>query len=172
MGVPDQAVVPETFQHATCVVESTLESLATLCNIQFTQAAQPLPEVPPSDSLLAIIALMGDLDWSLGLALPRETAVAVVAKFAGFDVPFDSADMGDAMGELANIVGGTTKAKLDAKGVRVDISLPTVLRGQNVQLVQSLHSPSLCQSFMSPLGGLQVAIVAGKHLVAVRQPGA
>jgi chemotaxis protein CheX len=171
MDVSDTSIVPATFQHASCVVEAAVESFATTCNLQLA-AAEPMAAADPQNyAVLAVIALMGDLDWSLGLALPRETAVAVVGRFAGFEVPFESPDMGDAVGELANILGGTAKAKLDTRGVRVSISLPTVLRGQNVMVVQSEHAHSVRRAFTSPLGGLEVAIVSGRELVPLRRPG-
>jgi len=50
-------------------------------------------------------------------------------------VPFESSDMGDAIGELANVIAGSVKARLDQRGAKANISLPTVLRGSAVESV-------------------------------------
>src|SRR5581483_4177566 len=47
-----------------------------------------------------IISFFGDMPWSLSWVLNEETAPALAQKFAGFEIPFDSPDMGDVTGEL------------------------------------------------------------------------
>ena len=52
--------------------------------------------------------------------------------FAGFEIPFDSADMGDAVGEFSNILAGRAKMRLTEQDIQVKLSLPNVLRANDM----------------------------------------
>jgi len=88
------------------------------------------------DGVLGIISLVGGLQCSIVLGLPRETAKAVTAKFAGFEIDYDGPDMGDVVGELANVVAGDAAGRLESRGIKADLSLPTVARGNDVEMIQ------------------------------------
>ena len=71
-------------------------------------------------TVLSVISLVGGVDWSIFLGLPKDTAVALAKSFAGFDIPFESDDLGDAIGELSNILAGNVKARLDRVGIKTE----------------------------------------------------
>lgn len=158
-------------EHQDCVLESAVETFGSTCNVTLAPAAAEPAKDPAAKALLAVISLVGDIEWSLCLGLPGETATALAAKFAGFEIPFDSPDLGDAIGELANILGGTVKAKLDSRGVRADISLPTVMRGTCVEVLNLQGMPRARTFFESPCGPLWTEVVVGSGLVKTRRPG-
>jgi len=83
-------------------------------------------DAPPTDApdLRAAIALSGAVSGSAVLALPRQTAERLVERFAGHPVAPDGPDLADAVGELANIICGTAKARFPAAPVH--ISCPRV----------------------------------------------
>jgi len=85
------------------------------------------------DGVVGIISFVGDASWILMLALPKDSAETLAEKFCGFEVEYDSPDMGDVIGELANVMAGDIVARMGVEGVKVAMSLPTVLRGQNVE---------------------------------------
>src|SRR5207244_10134077 len=111
------------------------------------------------DGVVGIISFMGGLSWSLMLGLPRETATALALAFAGFEIPFDSADMGDVVGELANVLAGGVSARLDTAGVAAQMSLPTVARGSDVELLLPGGLPSQRLPFASARGQFWVKVV-------------
>ena len=127
------ATDPSILKHADCVVEAAGQVFETTCGTSL----QPLPgqDLAGEEVVLAIISLVGDLDWAVFVGLPRQTAIKVAHAFAGFDIPFESEDMGDAIGELTNILAGLVKSHLDAKGLEVAISLPTVVRAQGMEML-------------------------------------
>lgn len=85
------------------------------------------------DGVVGIISFVGDSSWILMLALPKTSAETLAEKFCGFKVEYDSPDMGDVIGELANVMAGDIVARMGTEGVKVAMSLPTVLRGNNVE---------------------------------------
>ncbi len=147
-------------QHWECVVKAATEVFESTCGTQLTLLAEPV--AANEKLILAVIALVGEVEWSLFLGLPGPTATAVAAKFAGFDIPFDSPDMGDAIGEVTNILAGRLKALLDKRGVRADISLPTVMRADGLEVLVQRQSASAKACFDSPIGRLWTGVLAGK----------
>ncbi len=85
------------------------------------------------DGVVGVISFVGDASWILMLALPKDSAETLAEKFCGFAVDYDCPDMGDVIGELANVMAGDIVARMGVEGVKVAMSLPTVLRGQNVE---------------------------------------
>jgi len=112
------------------------------------------------DSVLGIISLVGGLQCSIVLGLPRETAKAVTAKFAGFEIDYDGPDMGDVVGELANVVAGDAAGRLESHGIKADLSLPTVARGSDVEMIQQDKTMSRLVHYECTDGGFWVRISA------------
>jgi chemotaxis protein CheX len=148
------------FKHHECIGESAAGILNATCGISLSP--QDDKDVPGNDVLIAVISLVGSVEWSIFLGLPRLTACALAAKFAGFEIPFESGDMGDAVGELANILAGDIKNRLDAKGVKANISLPTVIRAQDIHVLIQRNATAIKTCYRSELGSLWVGVTAGK----------
>jgi chemotaxis protein CheX len=132
---PASASFPPTV--AAGAREALESSLASILGAPPTCTASD--DSPGSCSgVLGIISFVGDPPWTFTMQLPQATAVAVAQRFAGFHIPFDSPDMADVVGELANVIAGEVVARLERKGVKAHMSLPSVLRGQNIEL-NSVH---------------------------------
>lgn len=86
-----------------------------------------------STKIVGIISFVGDLTWSIVLILPEATAEVMSKKFAGFDVPFESEDMGDVVGEMTNIIAGMVCGYLEKDCIQAQLSLPTVARGKDFE---------------------------------------
>ncbi len=147
-------------EHTECVAEAAVEIFNATCGVTL----EPLAEVENlagDGVIIAVISLVGDVEWSVFLGLPKDTASAAAAKFAGFEIPFESADMGDAIGELTNMLAGQVKALLDQRGVKADISLPSVMRADNMSILVQRDSAGEKTCFNSPLGKLWTGVIVG-----------
>lgn len=156
----ETATIEPELKHGECVQEAAVNIFNTTCRLTVTP--QDESQVGNSDVVIAIISLVGQIEWSVFIGLPRATACACAARFAGFEIPFESSDMGDAVGELANIIAGDVKARLDARGVKADISLPMVIRAQDIQVLVQRNSKTLKQCYNSEPGPLWIGVTAGK----------
>jgi chemotaxis protein CheX len=85
--------------------------------------------------IAGIISFLGEMPWSLAWILSHDTAPALAQRFAGFEIPFDSSDMGDLAGELVNVIAGEIVVQLEKRGIKAMMSLPTVARGRPLELV-------------------------------------
>ena len=151
--------VLEVSSYGDCIATAADVTFQSICGV--TPQVVPCPqEEPGGDMVLAVISLVGQVEWSVFLGLPQTTAVAAAAKFAGFPIPFDSPDMGDAIGELTNILAGQVKAILDKRGVKVEISLPSVMRAANLQVLNNRHAVTTKTCFDSGLGHFWAGMLA------------
>lgn len=142
-----------------CILEAVTEVFSSTCGVAVKAIEMTSG---PGSKIVSVISLVGDVEWSLYLGLPQDTAGKLAAKFAGFEIPFDSPDMGDAVGEITNILAGNVKARLDRRGVKADISLPSVMRVDSLEVLSSHTHPMLKSCYESELGLLWTGLVAGK----------
>jgi CheY-specific phosphatase CheX len=87
----------------------------------------------------------------------------VARRFAGGGIAPDDVDVGDAIGELTNIVAGQVKVLLNKNGINVNVSLPTVVKASGLEtLVQrGRNTASGYTHFDSPAGKLWTAVSVG-----------
>lgn len=79
---------------------------------------------------------------TLMVAIPRETAVSLSEVFCGMELPFESDDMGDLVGEISNILAGEVAANAEQVGFVGQSSLPTVTRGSDLKLFMPNKPPT------------------------------
>lgn len=117
-------------------IESTKNVFQTMMQLT-VRVGKPTPQsaIPShSSDVSGIIGMSGDVVGVTILSFPMETAKAIVTKFVGMEMPEDSEDFGDAIGELVNMVTGGAKAKFEGKDV--SISCPSVVVGANHKVQQ------------------------------------
>lgn len=116
-----------------------------------------------------VIGFTGDATGCVVLSFPKDVACKVASTFAGVAITLESPDLVDAIGELANMVAGN--AKKDFEGVRISISLPSVIIGENHVVGQSRMVPRLVIPCASELGSfhVEVAMKVDKPVTIVAQ---
>lgn len=142
-----------------CISQAAPEIIQTTCGVKLV--LQSGDHEPTSDGVvIALISLVGDVDWSIFLGIPRATAPSLAEKFAGFKIPFESDDMGDAVGELTNILAGAVKTRLFGQGIKANISLPSVLRAEGLHVLNRRDSETIRLCFTCPLGPIWTGVIA------------
>ena len=147
-------------QHVDCVTSAAVELFESTCAATLEPVAGDAHAAEPDGVIVAVISLVGDVEWAVLLGMPRDTASGVATKFAGFEIAFDSEDMGDAIGELTNIFAGLVKANLDRSGVRVEMSLPSVMRGESLEMLSRTGIRAELTCFGSELGKVWAGVLA------------
>lgn len=115
------------------VKQSIIIAFDKICGTSVEDA--PEKSSAGSDGIVGIISFVGDLNLSLMLGFTPDSAVEIAQKFAGFEIPFDSADMGDVIGEMTNVLAGVINGGLETIGLKTHMSFPTVARGSDVELL-------------------------------------
>lgn len=141
---------------------ATVEAFTKICGA-VSVLESDATDFSHGDKIDGIISFVGDLTWSLVLVLPFRSAENMAQKFAGFEIPYDSLDMGDVVGELTNVLAGVLCGRLEDDGVHSQISLPTVTRGSNFELLMTDHLISKQLFFTAGSSHFMVRIVVAKH---------
>ncbi len=160
MSAADTGNGPTVVEHIDCVMQAASNTFSSTCGVELAEAELDAAVVE-GQVVFAVISLVGDLEWSVFLAMPAQTACNAVEKFFGMPIEFESADMSDAVGELTNIFVGQVKALLDQQGVTVEISLPSVLRAEKLQVLAHSGGSQINQGYDSDVGPLMVGVIIG-----------
>lgn len=155
--------VPRRLTIDPVLVSSVQESVVYVMNLlagitpEFEVLDQPIAIV---DGICGRIAFVGDVSWSLMVYCTRHSAMEVAEALAGFEMDYDHPDMGDAIGELANIFAGDAVARLDSHGITVAMGLPAVFRGHDIEVLLSKNTTSVWCAFHLPKSTFWVETVA------------
>lgn len=121
--------------HAQHLIDSTQEIFSSMIFLDVTPG-DPFKRSnePLTDSISGMIGLAGSIKGSLAIHLPNDAALAVTTAFLGMDVEEIDEDVKDAIGELANMLGGSLKAVLDPSGSDVKLSMPSTVYGEEYSI--------------------------------------
>ncbi len=169
---PSEEHQDATLQHWEYVIEASVSVLQSMCDAAVTPCnAKSGGRSPDEDAVAAVISLVGDLEWSLWLEFPRQTAMGVARAFAGIEVPFESDEMGDATGELLNMIAGDVKTKLSRHGLMTTLSLPSVIRGRQLCILAQSDQPSEQSRLKLRWGEAWLGVATGLRVGDVREVG-
>lgn len=117
------------------ITESTQEIFSSMIMLEVTPG-EPYKRNKSvlRSSISGIIGLTGSIKGLLAIHLPKQTALEVTTAFLGMDVTEIDEDVRDAIGELANMLGGSLKATLDPKGSGIQLSMPTAIYGEEYSI--------------------------------------
>ena len=109
--------------------------------------------------ITALIGLSGPIRGIVVLSFPVNTALSIVSRLLGTEVRVVDESVLDSVAELVNIVAGGAKARLhDSDGPPVDLSLPSVVRGQRYSIEHPSRSTWLDVPFVSELGTFHLRV--------------
>ncbi|MFH2002382.1 MAG: chemotaxis protein CheX [Planctomycetota bacterium] len=140
------------------VVEETVNLFLTACEMNLSVCDCNI-QAHLDAALISMIRLEGDLNCSFFLCIPQETAEEVAPRFLEIEIPFDSDDMNDIVGELNNMLCGSMKTALSLQGFNIKINVPTIQRLQSLRQLRMLDLELITTSFTSPQGKLWTGFV-------------
>jgi CheY-like chemotaxis protein len=160
-SIPDRQG-PSTVPHGEVVSESFQMIVKDMTGLEMVPAADD-EAVRQGDITFGGISILGSLQWSVILGFERSAAGAMATRFAGFEIPADSPDCGDALSEVTNIVAGQIKRMLVAKGLDVEISLPIVSAATGLRTLAQRGTTCERRHFDSEIGKAWTAVTVGMN---------
>ena len=93
-------------------------------------------------SITSMVGLAGTYSGIVSIHCPIKLATKFTSNMLGVEVTGISADVNDAMGEIANILGGDIKHVLSKRGMDINLSIPTVIYGDEytIEFASEEHS--------------------------------
>lgn len=122
-------------EHTQHIIESTQEIFSSMIMLEVSPG-EPYQRKNGmlKDSVSGIIGLAGNIKGLLAIHLPTPVALAVTTAFLGMEVEQVDDDVRDAIGELANMLGGNIKSALDPKGSEIQLSMPSCISGEEYSI--------------------------------------
>ena len=125
------------------IIEAVKEIFSTMIMMEVTVSGEVPAEKIMTDSISGIIGLAGTHKGVLAIHLPHRVAMAITGSFLGMDVDEINSDVEDAVGELANMIGGNVKSILSANGRDISLSMPTTISGKQYDFQPTKDADSL-----------------------------
>ncbi|MBC8285344.1 MAG: chemotaxis protein CheX [Nitrospinae bacterium] len=100
-----------------------------------------------NNDLVGIVSFIGDVSFILLIMLTDDQIRKISTKFVGVEMDTNSDDIGDLTSEIANIVFGDIDMDLKTIDLRTERSLPTILKGKDIEPVLRKKAPSVILSF-------------------------
>ena len=117
---------------ASYVINATKEVFDTMVMMAL-QDDYPLKEPVTSFhcSVTGMVGLAGTYTGILSIHCPRPLALRITSNMLGMEVDDVGEDVNDALGEIANMLGGYVKQILSKGGLDINLSIPTVISGED-----------------------------------------
>ncbi len=148
-------------EHVNPFVFATLNTLKTMLGLEAERGELSLKKVDTTTAdLTAIIGLSGKLKGSIVLAFENDVAFQMVRRFMGMpdDADLSLEEVSDAIGELCNIVGGSAKVELNKLDLNLSISVPNVIVGKGLRIMNNASYPTLVFPFKTEVGKFEIEI--------------
>lgn len=152
-------VMEEVVDLSEKIIESATEIFSSMVMMEISVKGDCLTEMPPlTDCISGVIGLAGKSKGVLAIHIPNTVAMAITGSFLGMDVEEMNEDVEDAVGELANMLGGDIKSALSEKGKDIDLSLPSTISGRLYDFQPTKETERVIVLFCSPSGDFSIEV--------------
>jgi chemotaxis protein CheX len=100
-----------------------------------------------SNEISGIIGLAGEANGFVVISLPEKLALSIYKGFTGDTKSEIDSDVTDAIGEILNMIAGSSKQMFSRMGVRFKLSIPSVILGTNHKVTKPRATTSVCIKF-------------------------
>ncbi|MFO7838409.1 MAG: chemotaxis protein CheX [Desulfosalsimonadaceae bacterium] len=146
------------------IVEVTKEIFETMVMVEVMPGESLAEHVSRfTNSLSAMVGFAGFKQGNLAIHAPDAVARGLTGDFLGMEVEEINEDVEDAMGELANMLAGSLKPFIAGDGEKVELSLPSVVYGEEYTLTVVNEADWVIVPFSVPHGDFLVGLELKKQ---------
>ncbi len=154
---------------AALLTNATTEVFATMLDMPLTAGEARRRQHDLSEhfnGVIAVVGLAGEWMGSGGLSCSEEVACKIAAQLLMTEFPAVDREVIDAMGEVANIIVGNVKNELEESMGVLQLSLPTVIHGVNLNTSSGRHQEWTVVDFSGDLGSFSVHLSLQRNTTA------
>lgn len=166
MSLPNESDIAAIIREVTSEVFSTM--LGVEANIGDSTVVNET--LAPKDGLMATVGLAGRLVGSGMLTLSSEAACKLASILLMDDYQEVNSDVVDAVGEMANMIVGGIKTRLEGQGEPLGLSIPSVISGSNFVARSLSRNTGVAISFDWQGTHIEVTLYLAKN--SRHEPGA
>ncbi|MBN2419694.1 MAG: chemotaxis protein CheX [Deltaproteobacteria bacterium] len=140
-------------------LESTLHVLHTIANIKAEKGKPYLKKdnIARGD-VSGIIGLAGDMNGIISVSFTEKCILHIVTGMFGEEVKEINEEIGDAVGEIANMISGQARQKLESQGTNLQAAIPSVVMGKDHIITHLTKQPIIALPFSTAGGEFTVEI--------------
>ncbi len=140
-------------------------ALSSIVNVLTTMAGiTPTigkPSIKKDERALGVVTglidLVGkDTTGSLAISFSKPVALEIAHNMLRIETDVVDDMIQDLVGEIANMVAGGAKAIYDKQGINFELTLPTVLTGENHQIIHSFKGTTILLPFSTSAGDFYI----------------
>lgn len=98
-------------------------------------------------SVSGMVGMAGTYTGILAIHCPQNFALKITSNMLGMEVDEVCEDVNDALGEIANMLGGYVKMVLSKGGTDLNLSIPTVISGEEYTITAMADSDCVAVPF-------------------------
>ena len=141
------------------IVESAIEIFTGMVMIEIEVQEEYLKELGQlKNSITGMVGLAGTHKGVLAVHIPNKVAKAITGNFLGMEVAEMNEDVQDAIGEIANMLGGSLKTILSDKGKDIQLSLPSTISGEEYNFSSQADGDRVIIPFLAPDGKFYIEV--------------
>lgn len=126
------------------------EIFSTMVGAQVSQSSTQVAGVTTfKDSVTAMVGFAGVFNGLISIHTSKRLAISFASQMLGMTVEEIDDDVIDALGEIANMLGGSFKHHFSLEGHEVRLSIPSVVTGEEYVMSGGLLSDTLTLMFES-----------------------
>jgi chemotaxis protein CheX len=116
---------------AQYIIDATKEVFSTMVAMEVADC-YPISEPVTRFhcSITGMVGMAGSYTGVLSIHCPALLAMKITSNMLGMEVEEVGEDVSDALGEIANMLGGHVKQVLSKGGLDLNLSIPTVISGE------------------------------------------
>jgi len=140
-------------------IDATLHVLKMMASVE-AKAGKPYikkTECAAGD-VSAVIGLTGEANGTISITFPAKSIMAIVSKMFGETITRVDGEVSDAVGEIANMISGQARQKLEKMGRVLHGAIPSVIMGKDHQIKHISSHPIVAVPFESDDGGFTIEV--------------
>ncbi|MCM0082562.1 chemotaxis protein CheX [Geomonas sp. Red32] len=134
------------------------EIFTTMIGVEITSSEVAETATQFKESVSAMVGFAGGYNGMISLNTPRSLALHFASQMLGMGEDECEGEMDDAMGEIANMIGGSFKHQFVKDGHEVRLSTPSVIRGDEYHMTVGTLPGGLTLRFETGAGHFTVSV--------------
>jgi len=116
-----------------------------------------------------IIGMTGDATGSLAISFSEKCILNIVTKMLGESYTEMDRTVFDAVGELTNMISGSSRKAMEKQGLKVFAAIPTIVFGRQHTIYHVIKGPSIVIPFETEAGQFVIDVCLKSNMPANRE---
>jgi chemotaxis protein CheX len=140
-------------------ISATLHVLETMASTK-AEAGKPFLKKNhlACGDVTSVIGLTGDASGTISVSFAEKSILAIVSNMFGEEMKELNDEIADAVGEIANMISGQARKKLEEAGKSLKAAIPTVIMGKNHTINHITKSPIIAIPFSTDNGSFTIEV--------------